>query len=629
MAVTALYVSISKTISDGSKAEKERIRDQLIEQLNDRISLIQDKFILSHSRISNILNKLSREIAIAGDTLTAQPRINKALFKAFLRQDEERTKILRLSKELKIGHNIPPVLLDIFNMSMLEDQTIIKHSTVHSVSFNGQVLNIKVTLLKPSRNIHIMRADPFHYYGLDDSSICQFKYHGPELILYNETSKCFKQLYSEEVDEDITFSQGCYHRQAIEKKDLFLPENCRKLNSTSSFIPKVQIKHTGSQLRINCQGHNITLDNVVHNCPNHIIGIEENTKFQIDNIQTYITGKSSAKKQLVSYDIPEKQNLQLGTAGIEFNSITTKELQELNAKAKETSDKIVTNKIQSEEEGIVDSAGSLVDSLITISAKYVTFLIVIFLLTLYLKGRFLKRRSQATVATTAILCTFLLPVLCNTSLHTIQVKYSAEEATNEIKELQRMMVQNKCNAWELNRNWEEWADNRGYYPVTLSCVLSTLNIECPCGTEPEYVPALNHDQIVNTPDFKFLECYDNRENATKFTEIMETIATYLCTRSGWDAWPRKEYGQLVATGCTLAKNIYNCQCQGKYSQMTIYRDPFTTKMMDNMKSQLNATQENCTRQMEHESLRSIEDRESLYDRLYMVKRGAGKSTIKN
>lgn len=382
--VSALNMSAVQILNGVENSDRDRIHNKLFEQLNDRISVIQDKFIVSNTRISKIINKQQKEIKALGHGLEAQPHIIKALFIVLQKITDERKRIEKLAKQDR--GDIPPILLEMFNISEIADSTILRHSIVHSCALSGNTLKIKVTLLTASKNVQILKADPFHYYGIEDDILCTFKYNGPELVLYNESSHCFKELYPEEVD--VTFTEKSFYRQAIEKKMMYSSENCRRYNDTHPLIPRVQIKHTGSQLRINCQGHNITLDNVVRTCPNHIIGIEDNTKFQIDNTQTYIVERSSFKKQLINYEIPDKINLHLGTAGMEFESITTEDLQQLHKKAEETGNKIMTNKFTDKpsDNGFFATIFYYIIDKIKAAGDYISVCIAIFLIAVFIKG---------------------------------------------------------------------------------------------------------------------------------------------------------------------------------------------------------------------------------------------------
>lgn len=495
--------------------------------------------IVANKRISTVIDKIECDILFIGNLTTSQPKINDALFQTFIKMHDEKGRIEKLKDELKISGNVPIVLLEIFNLTHIIEHSTLRHSIVHHIEVLDEELNIRVTLLNISSNTQILKADPpsFSFYAIEDNMMCNFRCTGPEYVLYNSTADCIRPLLSEEIVDDIIIDEGCRQHRHPNNIKYYEPFECKQLNTSYTFAPKVQIKHNGQHVQINCYGHFIKINGTKLSCPNYVFGIEENTEFSINGF-TYRSEHISMTRNRMKIDIGDKVNLHLGLSKIEFHTLTTEELQQLNDAAKETKNKQFTNSIiqHDDDKGFLSEIGDQINNVIDIIGEYLSIVIAIFLLVLYLRARIAtsSRQHRAQVASVGIIA--LLPGLAFgfTNPPNLTLQYSAEEATNDIKDIQSMMIKERCNSWSFNENWSDWADNKGYYPVTLSCMLAHIDIKCPCATELEVIPILNHEELASLPSFGIDRC-DTADGSHKYEyqlAIFDKISHYLCTRAG-------------------------------------------------------------------------------------------------
>lgn len=231
--------------------------------------------ILSNERISTVLNKVEKDIRLIGSTIEIQPQINDVMFQIFIKFSDEKKRIQRLRTELKIGAEVQTILIEMFNITKIPSHGTLKHSLVHDDEQENGDLTIKMTVMKVSEKVSVLKADPFSYYAIEDSKVCRFRYIGPEDVLYNHTSRCVKELYAEEISNDIIFSEGCIKRQPIEQLKRFEAQDCHKISRINVTKPRIQFKHNGHHLLINCQGHHIRIGNTTNGCPNFVFAVED------------------------------------------------------------------------------------------------------------------------------------------------------------------------------------------------------------------------------------------------------------------------------------------------------------------------------------------------------------------
>lgn len=65
-------------------------------------------------------------------------------------------------------------------------------------------------------------------------------------------------LLQEELIDSLIMTEGCVHRKAMDVTKAYEATNCKKL-TTNITLPKIQLKHNGEKLLVNCQGRHITL----------------------------------------------------------------------------------------------------------------------------------------------------------------------------------------------------------------------------------------------------------------------------------------------------------------------------------------------------------------------------------
>lgn len=151
------------------------------------VSTIQNKLIISNAKISNQLNSQARDIELLGLIVSSQSDIDDALFQVLNQFEDMKKNLDQLRRELRVRNEVPNVLLKLFNLTTIVDHATLLHSVVHHYEVMNDTLNIKSTLLKQSKDVEILKADPFNYQALEDGLMCTFKYIGPVYMSFTIT----------------------------------------------------------------------------------------------------------------------------------------------------------------------------------------------------------------------------------------------------------------------------------------------------------------------------------------------------------------------------------------------------------------------------------------------------------
>lgn len=223
-----------------------------------------------------------------------------------------------------------------FNLTSITSKSTLKHSTLHSFGVEENELNARLTLLSVNKDIIVFKADAFQYQAVEDGKVCTFKYVGPDHIMINSTSDCARPLLAEEMKDSIIMNEGCRLCRAISTGKMYEPTNCKDITELVSSKPRIQIKHDGHRVRINCQRQEIVIGGEKKRCPNHIMTIEDDTVFIIEGL-AYKFARSNITKIALNYDIPSRLNAQLGLHRSNFESLTEDDQRELDNMAKNTS----------------------------------------------------------------------------------------------------------------------------------------------------------------------------------------------------------------------------------------------------------------------------------------------------
>lgn len=261
----------------------------------------------------------------------------------------------------------------------------------------------------------------------------------------------------------------------------------------------------------------------------------------------------------------------MGTSMIEFKSLNTEDMLELESISKKMKNAKLTETFAYELDGssFLSSLFDLHDVINQIGG-YLAMGVVLFIVYLAVKHR--CSRAAPAVVTTIIL--FLPLVLSSTLYPRLKISMTANEATQEIEQAQFRMNKFKCNAWSLSEDIDPWNNKVGFYPVSLACALARMKIKCPCDSSLEYVPVVTHDQTRKIKNYTTHEC-QHQNNVTNYDndlELFETAVEYLCFNARDEPWSRQHYGQLIATACTVSKMAYNYHCHGRRPHKNIYND---------------------------------------------------------
>lgn len=262
-AVSAVYATAKTYIKATSNEKSIQALNRLTLNLDAKLASLAEKTIIANDRISANLSALRNDVKLLGIIVEGQPKIDDALFQVLLKLHDEKKRITKLKEDLCIGGEVPPILVEIFNLTNMGDRTVLKNSVVHTCKLDGDELNIRVTLLRLSRGVTVMRPDPFSYKAVQDGALCTFRYVGPDLLMYNHSAGCVRPLVQSEVSDDLVLSEGCRGHRELEESKMFEPFGCQKTNLSK---PRVQLKFDGQRLLVNCEGHSIIINGQKRGC---------------------------------------------------------------------------------------------------------------------------------------------------------------------------------------------------------------------------------------------------------------------------------------------------------------------------------------------------------------------------
>lgn len=594
--ISAIVMSTSAMIHQRETDEKIDNLKKITDYLNKQITTNQEKIIISEERLSTKMTAIDDGLKILADMLKIQPTVNEALFKVLNQIEESKKNIDLLKTKLKVGAEAPTLIIDMFNLGKFTDSATLRHSTVQKMSYKDGILYIKLKILMTSPDTNIFKADPFSYEELKDNTICTYNFIGPEYILHNKSSDCIRSVLAAEIDQDTLFGEGCTLRKAINNDKLFQPTTCKQVDKFNITAPRVQYKHDGKILKINCQSHSIILDGVKHDCPNHVFSVENTANYSIGDT-TFLNQKFSFFRNSVDYEIPAKINLHHKTSRIAFQALNATDLQELNAGRKSD----LYNRLS---QNINKSNGSLFNelaeeiakvshALITGTGAYFAYACFVLLAYMYFQAR---RHRRNITPSTIVTCILLLPVIGADYNSALEKAYSAKEATSLIVELQNSMKDNKCSIWNINEGYEAWLKGEGIYPVTLSCALAGMSIECPCNTEAEYIPVLEAGKTKLIPQYVTIKCPNLTKDVKYSSErsLFEATSKYLCNVAPTEVWPKHQFGQLVAAACSLSKLAFNCHCASFSEHMALSQDLPTLKATERIVQHMQTRKSECT-----------------------------------
>lgn len=438
---------------------------------------------------------------------------------------------------------------------------------------------MRITILKVSPHVEVLKADPFSYQAIHEGKICKFRYVGSEYLLYNKTSDCSRPLTRSEISDNLVISEGCKKNEAGIGHQRFEPQSCHKLAYSNLTVPQVQLKFDGRGLLVNCQGHVIVINTDKIDCPNYIFSLNEDSIFVIDGL-SYRHERVNIRKMAFDLDISTRLNLQLGLSKTEFHSLTSEEIRTLqstgeNAKRKKIADNLMENGYDDGQ-----TMGELVHDTVVKIGGYLAIGIALLVVFVYIKSRL---NQPLVVHAVGICCLILAPtgMLCDSL---IQYSSTAEEATREISDLQSRMISSRCNIWDLNEDLTSWKRDEGFYVVSLACSLAHMKIKCPCAPLGETTPVVRYDELRMITNVTTEECEGDLEPKRFSSELnlFHTAEEYLCSESRKDRWPQDVYGQLVASACSLSRMAYNCHCAAKHTHKTVTRDLLTRKFKWNL-----------------------------------------------
>lgn len=602
IAMSALYVATYSAIKTSNKVNRDiEARKEMETLLQTRITNLQEKFITAMGRIDDRIKSNEIDIAVLGDIISIQPRLNDALTQAIMQMHDDKKILMSLNRTLKVGGPIPPSLLELFNMTQMASPDTIKHIKLVSTSIKDNEILVRIMMPIISDNTMVMKAEAFSYRQIESGQVCDMQYVGPEYVLFNKGQNCVRALSKGEVVDDTVIGRGCMKSNTLKSIELYETANCRKVAGINITRPNVQFLHDGQKLRINCQEHFIYINDQKHACPNYVFSLENQTSFTIDKF-SYQYLKTNITSSLL-FEVPEHINLHFHASKPEFHALTAEEISELEETGKKKlSDERTDNVTDDDGWSFFSDIIGIIDSNMKRAGAYLGLAVGAYVLYLICRPLCYRKRPEQTrpSAPTAIpllvmaLLTCPIFVSATTTRH-LRIHYTAEEASREIANLQQDMILKKCNLWDLSADYDIWMHKEGQYAVSLSCSLAKLKINCPCSASDEYIPVVSENKLRNVYDFVNTDCPTQDKISTYVQELdlFETATTYLCENAHLDSWSREHYGQLIASACILSKKAYNCHCHGSRPHKHIYRDLLTIHATD---VNLTRRAEECQRQ---------------------------------
>lgn len=588
-AVSAIFATAYSRIRENQIDQELRSLKSLTMELDRQVELQRDSIIVSNERMTSRINSLEKDVDLLAATINAQPEINDAYTQVTIRFDEVKLRLKNIKRALKIGSKVPYDLLDLFNISDLATPDTLEHSTVHTCRTISTIeIKLNIALLKISENIEILKADPFTYWTVDNNLMCKMVYVGQDYILYNHTSNCARFLIEGEVTDSVVLGDGCSSRRAVSKNKTYEMQTCQKVSRNNVASPPVQIKHHGQKVYINCQGHYITIDGERKECPNNIFTINEEKTFIIDDYH-YVHESSNIIRPTIDYSVPTKINLLLGTANTEFKSLTAEEISKLQDEANSEIRRTLTEELTNDSVDIV-TISSTIHKGVDFIGEYLAILIAFFLLYICLKSRVMR-------GTTTTISLLMVCPLISAHVHVLEIRPTREQATIDIHNHQTYIKNNWCQEWRYTEEWTEYQHTRGYYPHTLACLLAYKDFSCPCMPSAEWVPVVNHDQVDGLEKYTTTACpaetINLDRNQEEQVDLLNVFSQHLFERAKGDNWPKDKLTRLVASGCLLARKMFNCACTTQSAHKFVIFDKLTRQVTIDMMNSLDQNAANC------------------------------------
>lgn len=612
--VSAVIVTARRISSEAkSKAQQKDIENlkELTLQLDKQLDLLRTSVITSNTLISAEVTEIKKNLVLLSELISATPEMIDSLGELSYKFHEVQSLLKQVKKKISIGSPVPIELLELFNLTDFVTESTLTHSAItqcqtledNNISMNLAILNI-------SEGVDILRADPFTYWSASNGSNCRYVYSGPEYILYNISADCARPLHSGEIIDNTLLGLGCTTREPIKHLQVYEAETCIHNNKSNLEAPKIQIKHHGQRLYVNCQGHFIIIDGSKLECPNHVFALMEDHAFSISEY-SYSHHTTIVGKPKVSYVAPSKINLMLGTASTEFKSLSAEEIQRLQTEAESAKRKSLTEELTkgpSKFDASIRAFNSIIDSI----GEYVAVTCALVMLVLFVKGK-LAKKARASATATMVILMVLNGVLAYD--HLIPHPKNMEEANSEIRVHQAFMQKQWCNEWRFYDEWDEFATNGGYYAHTLACKLAQEEFDCPCEPTKDWIPVVTHGRRDKLPKYVVDECplshLPELINPKKI-DLYKTFNQYLCKHSRSDDWPhnefaRNKYGRVIAAGCLLARKMTNCMCISQDEHLPVILDGVTKQVTNEIAATMKQNKNHCDALKKQENKTSIHD----------------------
>lgn len=241
-------------------------------------------------------------------------------------KEEFQTEMQKYTNQTQMWDEYVNPLLDEFEISVLKFNNLLKSGTLsvaskiwnnqsvnngfeastskqfnctHWLSKDGLEIDLHfITTAKSDPSIEFFEANHFNFYNatVDEynrSTTCWMVYHGPKAIMINSTNSCMVEVDLKTLSSSSTEVQLCENKS--ENLKLFATRMWHKEYCTTNIIPqkdKIQIRYLEGIAKIYCFPFNITIDDELVPCPDHVFEINTNSVTRIAGMEMRGSGNS-------------------------------------------------------------------------------------------------------------------------------------------------------------------------------------------------------------------------------------------------------------------------------------------------------------------------------------------------
>ena len=183
---------------------------------------------------------------------------------------------------------VHPVFSSLFNFTIPCNGTCpasLRKPIDCELDIEDDVLKFAFEVTEVDSRSHILQAQPFRLYTINDTHACTVAYTGPKFVLYHDKLQSSCPLTIRSFDEhDILLPSGRKNCSRNTTASLWSSNSCHKRSSLAT-EDLVQVKKVGHLNYILCLGFNITVFGQSLTCPEKVFTLPSNVSFKINDLQ--------------------------------------------------------------------------------------------------------------------------------------------------------------------------------------------------------------------------------------------------------------------------------------------------------------------------------------------------------